>query len=167
MSSPPCKASSVWIILSSGQIVTRVDARGRHRTITSLETYNQGSVQVATLTLTESQRRLVFTTEQEVITKGLRRITTEDVMNYSELFVGGLPIQLGDELGISNFSGCIWASTLAEHIPAAPVCIIGNDESGCSYCSNQVLTNSKLASFPGARKNGLGTRLILSYLSYN
>lgn len=102
-------------------------------------TYHTGATHSANLTLTNSGRTLLLISEIEETTRGLRFIETREVVNYTELFVGGALEEVGREFNIANFTGCARMSTLANISPEVPMCINVNNKLGvCVYCSTQV-----------------------------
>ena len=119
-----------------------MDSGNQHRTLTSEQTYNFGSNQEIVLSLSRSQRRILLSTDSEELDKGLQRVPTEAVLNYTEVFIGGLPNGVGDDLGVSGFSGCLWMSSLAELSPGYPNCPVAGERSTCSYCSQEVHAKS-------------------------
>lgn len=108
--------------------------------LTSEQTYNTGSNQEIVLSLSHSQRRLLLSTGSEELEKGLQRVPTEAVTNYTEVFIGGLPDDLESELGLSGFTGCLWMSSLAELSPEYPACSVADNPTHCTYCSQKVST---------------------------
>ncbi len=115
-----------------------MDSGDQHRTLTSEQTYNFGSDQEIVLDLSGSRRRLLLTTGTEELGKGLQRLPTEAVLNYTEVFIGGVPDEVGNELGFSNFTGCLWMSTLAQLNPECITCSAAVGRDLCTYCSQKV-----------------------------
>ena len=133
------KVSSIQISLTYGYIVVKVTAtNGRSRTLTSSSVYGDGTNHVLVLSLSRSLRTLILTTDKEKTTKGLQFIPSEDVMNFTEIFVGGVPSLISEELDLANISGCVGLSTVAELNPIPFPCTTGNDVMDCSLCSDKV-----------------------------
>ena len=126
------------VVLNRGHIVIRISAGSRHRKLTSLKLYNNGSSQAVTIMLTESQRGLILLTELEEVRRGLLNIDTAEVMNYTEVFIGGAPQEIGNQLDLSNFTGCARVLMLANPIDELPMCVMKEEATPCSYCTDQV-----------------------------
>ena len=143
---PSPKASSLQISLSLGFIVVQVSAGRLRRTLTSLHTYNSGLLQSFTVSLSPpSMRTLLLVTEREETGRRLQSIETDKVLNYTEVFVGGLPESEGAGLDVRNFTGCaLLGDTAGDLSPPVPRCIGGcvDRRSPCGYCSNDVSSNN-------------------------
>ena len=138
-----CQATSLEVVLQRGRIVVRVRAGSRSRTLTSSQLYNNGSSEAATITLTASQRGLVLLTELEETRRGLINIATDEVMNYTEVFIGGTPQlqEIESQLELSNFTGCTRVLWPAKPISEIPMCVMDKETRPCLYCTDQVGTS--------------------------
>ena len=85
----------------------RVDVGSRRRTLVSSGIYHSGSRQNVTVMLTQSMRGLLLRTRQEETVRGLRNIAAEEVVNYSEVFIGGMPQEIDVDINVGNFTGCV------------------------------------------------------------
>ena len=128
------------VVLNRGHLVVRVSAGSRSRTLTSLELYNNGSTEAVTITLTASQRGLILLSELEETRRGLINIGTDEVLNYTEVFIGGTPQEIENQLELGNFSGCARVLLPANPISEIPMCSMNEETSPCFYCTDQVGT---------------------------
>lgn len=131
--------NSIQIGLTYGNIVVIATAtNGRSRTLTSSFTYADGINHVLILSLSRSLRTLILTTDREKTMKGLQFVPSEDVMNFTKIFLGGVPTLLNEELRVPNISGCISISTVAELTPIPFRCTTENKDMDCSVCPDEV-----------------------------
>ena len=116
----------------------RVDVGSRHRTLVSSGIYHSGSRQNVTVMLTQSMRGLLLRTRREETVRGLRNIAAEEVVNYSEVFIGGVPQEIEVDMSVGNFTGCVRISSAAMFETPSPLCTVNGGQKECSYCLNQV-----------------------------
>lgn len=70
--------------------------------------------------------------------RGLRSIAAEELVNYSEVFIGGVPQEVEVDILVGNFTGCVGISSAAMFETPAPSCTVNIGQKECSYCLNQV-----------------------------
>ena len=70
--------------------------------------------------------------------RGLRSITAEEIVNYSEVFIGGVPQEVEVDILVGNITGCVGVSSAAMFETPAPSCTVDTGQKECSYCLNQV-----------------------------
>lgn len=70
--------------------------------------------------------------------RGLRSITAEEIVNYSEVFIGGVPQEVEVDILVGNITGCVGVSSAAMFETPAPSCTVDMGQKECSYCLNQV-----------------------------
>ena len=118
-----------------------VSAGNRRRTLTSSQTYASGTEQQVTLSLSPSHRSLVLTSAREETTKGLQFIETASVLNYTELYVGGVGLELS--AGIrnyrGNFIGCLAVSLLSARCDQLPLSCKGETGAAAHSCTGSCL----------------------------
>ena len=83
-------------------------------------------------------RGLLLRTRQEETVRGLRNIAAEEVVNYSEVFIGGVPQEIEVDIRAGNYTGCVHVSSAVMFETSSPLCTVNGGQKECSYCLNQV-----------------------------